>query len=50
MICDRSIVARVKWKVYKMVLRHAMMYSLELVAPTKVGEKMLIFSLDKIRN
>ena len=62
-ICDRRVAARVKGKVYKMVVRPAMLYSLEAVALTKRQEaelevaelKMLRFSLgvtrmDRIRN
>ena len=62
-ICDRRVPARVKGKVYKMVVRPAMLYGLEMVARMKRQEvelevtelKMLRFSLgvtrmDKIRN
>ena len=62
-ICDRRVSARVKGKVYKMVVRPAMLYGLEAVALTKRQEaelevaelKMLRFSLgvmrmDSIRN
>ena len=62
-ICDRRVPARVKWKVYKVAVRPAMLYGLETVALTKIQEaemevaelKMLRFSLgvtrmDKIRN
>ena len=34
-ICDRSVQARVKWKVYKVAVRPAMVYGLETVALTK---------------
>lgn len=34
-LCDRCIVAWVKGKVYKMVVRTAMMYGLDMVALTK---------------
>ncbi|KAL7841080.1 hypothetical protein SRHO_G00247710 [Serrasalmus rhombeus] len=63
LMCDRRIVARVKGKIYKTVVRPAMMYGLETVALSKRQEaelevaemKMLRFSLgvtrlDKIRN
>lgn len=62
-ICDRRVAARVKGKVYKTVVRPAMLYGLEAVALTKRQEaelevaelKMLRFSLgvtrmDRIRN
>ena len=57
-ICDRSLPARVKGKVYNSVVRPAMVYGLEMVAVTKkqVEEmKMLRFAMevtrkDKIRN
>ena len=62
-ICDRRVSAKMKGKVYKTVVRPAMMYGLEAVAMTKRQEaelevaelKMLRFSLgvtrvDKIRN
>ncbi len=62
-ICDRRIPARVKGKVYKTVVRPAILYGLEVVALTKRQEKelevaelkMLQFSLrvtrmDRIRN
>ena len=62
-ICDRSLLARVKGKVYSLVVRPAMVYRLETVAVTKkqveemeVAEmKMLRFAMimtrkDKIRN
>lgn len=62
-ICDRRVPARVKGKVYKVVVRPAMLYSLEAVALTNRQEmeleaaelKMLCFSLgvtrmDRIRN
>ena len=62
-ICDRSLLARVKGKVYSSVVRPAMVYRLETVAVTKkqVEEmevaqmKMLRFAMimtrkDKIRN
>ena len=62
-ICDRMVPARVKGKVYKTVVRPAMLYGLETVAMTKRQEaelevaelKMLRFSLgvtrmDMIRN
>ena len=62
-ICDRSLPARVKGKVYSSVVRPAMVYGLETVAVTKkqveemeVAEmKMLRFAMgvtrkDKIRN
>ena len=62
-ICDRRVPARVKGKVYKVAVRPAMLYGLEIVALTKRQEaemevaelKMLRFSLgvtrmDKIRN
>ena len=62
-ICDRRLPARVKGKVYRSVVRQAMVYGLETVAVTKkqieemeVAEmKMLRFSMgvtrkDKIRN
>ena len=52
-ICDRRVPARVKRKVYKVVVRPAMLYGLETVALTKRQEaemevaelKMLLFSL-----
>ena len=52
-ICDRRVPARVKGKVYRMVVRPAMLYGLETVALTKRQEaemevaelKMLRFSL-----
>ena len=57
-ICDRRLLARVKGKVYSLVVRPAMVYELETVAVTKkqVEEmKMLRFAMgvtrkDKIRN
>ena len=62
-ICDRSLPARVKGKVYSSVVRSAMVYGLETMAVTKkqveemeVAEiKMLRFAMgmtrkDKIRN
>ena len=62
-ICDRRVSARVKGKVYRVAVRPAMVYRLEMVALTKRREaemevaelKMLRFSLgvtrmDKIRN
>ena len=59
-ICDRRLPARVKGKVYSLVVRPAMVYGLETVAVTKkqveVAEmKMLRFAMgvtrkDKIRN
>lgn len=62
-ICDRKIAPRVKGRMYKSVVRPAMLYGLEAVALTKKQEaelevaemKMLRFSLgttrkDKIRN
>ena len=62
-ICDRTVPARVKGKVYKVAVRPAKLYGLETVALTKRQEaemevaelKMLRFSLgvtriDKIRN
>ena len=62
-ICDRRVPARVKGKVYKVAVRPAMLYWLEIVALTKRQEaemevaelKMSRFSLgvtrmDKIRN
>ena len=63
MICDRRLSAYPKGKVYKMVVRPAMLYGLETVPLTKKQEaelavaelKMLRFSLgvtrmDKIKN
>ena len=60
---DRRVPARLKWKVYKVAVRPAMLYGLETMALTKRQEaemevaelKMLRFSLgvtrmDKIRN
>ncbi|MCJ8739298.1 hypothetical protein PDJAM_G00045650 [Pangasius djambal] len=62
-LCDRKISARIKWKVYKTVVRPAMLYGLETVSLWKRQEselevaelKMLRFSLgvtrlDRIRN
>ena len=62
-ICDRKLSAKMKGKLYKMLVRPAMMYGLETVAVTKRQEselevaemKMLRFSLgvtrlDKIKN
>ena len=62
-ICDRKVSAKMKGKIYKTVVRPAMMYGLETVALTKRQEaelevaelRMLRFSLgvtriDKIRN
>ena len=62
-MCDRIVPARVKWKVYKVAVRPAMLYGLETVVLTKREEaemevaelKMLRFSLgvtrmDTIRN
>ena len=62
-ICDRQVPARMKGKIYKKVVRPAMLYGLETVALTKSQEaelevaelKMLRFALgvtrmDKIRN
>ena len=62
-ICDRRVPARVKGKVYRVAVRPAMLYGLEMVALMKIQEakmevaelKMLRFSLgvtrmDKIRN
>ena len=62
-ICDQRVSARMKGKVYKTVVRPAMLYGLEAVALTKRQEaelevaelKMLQFSLgvmrmDRIRN
>ena len=62
-ICDMLVPARVKWKVYKVAVRPAMLYGLETVALTKRQEaemevadwKMLRFSIgvtrmDKVRN
>lgn len=62
-ICDRRVSARMKGKVYKTVVRPAMLYGMETVPLTKIQEaeleavelKMLRFSLgvtrlDKIRN
>lgn len=62
-ICDRRVAARVKGKVYKTVVRPAMLYGMETVALTKRQEaelevaelRMLRFSLgvtrmDRIRN
>ena len=37
-ICDRRVPARVKRKVYKVVVRPAMLYGLETVALTKRQE------------
>ena len=37
-ICDRRVPARVKWKVYKVAVRPAMLYGLETVALTKRQE------------
>ncbi|KAK3551343.1 hypothetical protein QTP70_015024, partial [Hemibagrus guttatus] len=62
-LCDRKISARIKWKVYRTVVRPAMLYGLETVSLRKRQEselevaelKMLRFSLgvtrlDRIRN
>ncbi|KAK3535533.1 hypothetical protein QTP70_016803, partial [Hemibagrus guttatus] len=62
-LCDRKISARIKGKVYRTVVRPAMLYGLETVSPRKRQEseleeselKMLRFSLgvtrlDRIRN
>ena len=62
-ICDRRLPARVKGKVYNLVIRPAMVYGLETAAVTKkqleemevVEKKMLRFAMgvmrkDKIRN
>ena len=62
-ICDRRLLARIKGKVYSLVVRSAMVYGFEMVAVTKkqvkameVAEmKMLRFAMgvtrkDKIRN
>ncbi|KAK3544182.1 hypothetical protein QTP86_006029 [Hemibagrus guttatus] len=62
-LCDRKISARIKGKVYRTVVRPAMLYGLEIVSPRKRQEselevaelKMLRFSLgvtrlDRIRN
>lgn len=38
MICDRRVSARMKVKVYKMVVRQVMLYDLEIVALTKRQE------------
>lgn len=40
-ICDRRISASVKGKVYKVVVRHAMMYSLEIAEMTKTQQSEL---------
>ena len=37
-ICDRRVGARVKGKVFKMVVRLALLYDLETAAPTKRQE------------
>ena len=37
-ICDRRVPSRVKWKVYKMAVRPAMLHVLETVALTKRQE------------
>lgn len=61
MIFDRRTAARVKEKLYKMVVRHAMIYELETLTLTKRQEvvvadlKMQRFSLgvtrtDRVRN
>ena len=58
MICDRRLSACAKRKVYKMVVRPAMLYGLETVPLTKKQEAELVvlrFSLrvtrmDKIKN
>ena len=60
-LCDRGIRLRVKWKVYKTVVRPAMMYSAETWAVKKAQEKKLdvaemrilmsgVTKLDIIRN
>ncbi len=41
MICDRRVPARVKGKVYKTLVRSAMLYGLKAVALTKRQEKEL---------
>ncbi|KAK3515046.1 hypothetical protein QTP70_004038 [Hemibagrus guttatus] len=57
-LCDRKISVRIKGKVYRTVVRPAMLYGLETVSLRKRQEselevaelKMLRFSLDRIRN
>ena len=62
-LCDRKLSARVKGKMYKSVVRPAMLYEMEMVAVTKrqegkmevTGLKMVKWALgvtreDKIRN
>lgn len=41
-ICDRTIVARVKGKIYMMIVRPAMIYGLETVVLTKRQEPELV--------
>ena len=50
MICDRRMLAKTKGKVYKTVVRPAMLYGLETVAEfNRGGRKMLRFSLGVTR-